>query len=220
MPAPQTSEHKDMKQGSPRPALLVLDLINEIVHPEGRYASHGYAEQAERRGVLRNARTAIDRARAAGIPVIFVIVGFSPNYIEWPPGSPVFSEARDDGRIQLGTWGTQVHHQLTPLAGEPVIAKHRISPFYQTSLELLLRRLGVDTLMLTGVSTEFVVLSTALEAHDRDFDVVVLEDATTSSRDDLHAQALGLVARVARVSTVDAELPAGTPQPAREGSFA
>lgn len=209
-----------MKQGSPRPALLVLDLINEIVHPEGRYASHGYADQAERRGVLRNARTAIDRARAAGIPVIFVIVGFSANYIEWPPGSPVFSEARADGRIQLGTWATQVHELLAPLPGEPVIAKHRISPFYQTSLELLLRRLGVDTLMLTGVSTEFVVLSTALEGHDRDFDVVVLEDATTSSRDDLHAQALGLLARVARVSSVDAELPADAQRRAREGSFA
>lgn len=220
MSTPQTFPKADMTQASPRPALLVLDLINDIVHPDGRYASHGYADQAARRGVLHHARTAIDRARAAGIPVIFVVVGFSSSYVEWPPGSPVFREARDDRRIELGTWATQVHEQLAPLAGEPVIAKHRISPFYQTSLELVLRRQGIDTLLLTGVSTEFVVLSTALEAHDRDFDVVVLEDATTSSRDDLHAQALGMLARVARVSSVDAELPATARQPVREGSLA
>lgn len=189
-------------------ALLVLDLINEIIHPDGQYASHGYLEQAERRHVLENTAVAIRRARAAGIPVIYVVVGFSPSYVEWPAHSPVFAEAKRDRRIILGEWSTRIHDSIAPLVGEPVVSKHRISPFYQTNLELLLRQYGVDTLLLTGVSTEFVVLTTALEAHDRDFQVVVLEDATTSSTDELHDAAVKLLARVARVTSVADELAA------------
>ncbi|WP_432721113.1 cysteine hydrolase [Jeongeupia wiesaeckerbachi] len=203
-----------MPQKQDRKALLVLDFINEIVHPDGQYASHGYADQARRRGVLENTAVALERARAAGIPVIFVVVGFSSSYAEWPAGSPVFKEARDGGRIVLGSWSTQVHDALAPLPHEAIVAKHRISPFYQTKLELLLRQYNVDTLLLAGVSTEFVILSTALEAHDRDYQVVVLEDATTSSQDDYHDAAIKLAARVATISTVAQALPARDRVPA------
>jgi nicotinamidase-related amidase len=191
-----------------RAALLVMDLINEIVHPDGKYAGEGYLEQVTRRGVLEHAAEAISRARAAGIPVVYVVVGFSPDYREWPPTSPVFASARDDQRIVLGTWATQVHDSLRPLDGEPVIVKHRLSPFHGTNLDEVLRGYGVDTLLLTGVTTELVVLSTAREAHDRDYYVEVLEDATATADDDLHAAALKVIARSATISTVDASLPA------------
>lgn len=185
-----------------RPALLVLDLINEIAHPDGKYPEVCLAQITER-GVLDRAGAAVAKARAAGIPVIYVVVGFSPGYPDWPSGSPLFAEARQGERLILGTWGTQVHDAVKPAPGEPVIAKRRVSPFLGTHLDLLLRDRGVNTLLLTGVTTDLVVLSTAREGHDRDYRVEVLEDATATSDAQLHQAALTLIARTATVTTVD-----------------
>lgn len=190
-----------------RRALLLMDFINEIVHSDGKYAGDGFYEQVNRNRVLDNAARALARARASGIPVIHVIVGFSRDYIEWPPNSPIFAHARDGGRIIFGSWGTEIHAKLTPLKHEPVIAKSRISPFFGTGLEILLGQLGVDTLVLGGVDTKFVVLSTAVDGHDRDYNIVVLKDATASSSEQGHENALSIIESYGRVSTVDAEFP-------------
>ncbi|KRD20023.1 MULTISPECIES: cysteine hydrolase family protein [unclassified Streptomyces] len=199
-----------------RPALLVLDLINEIVHPDGRYAADGYGAQARERRVLDTAADAIRRARAADIPVIYVVVGFSPGHPEWPAGSRVFEKAKEDGRLVLGSWATQVHDALAPRPGEPVVVKHRISPFHGTNLEVLLRTAGIDTLLLTGVSTELVVLGTAQAAHDRDYRVRVLEDATLAGDAEIHDAALKILSRISTVTTVAEALPTAPSTPAAE----
>ncbi|WP_371493600.1 cysteine hydrolase [Kitasatospora sp. NBC_00374] len=191
-----------------RPALLVMDLINEIVHPDGKYAAEGYLEQITRRGVLERTAVAIGRARAAGIPVIYVVVGFSAGFADWPEGSPVFDSARADERLVLGTWATRVHEAIRPADGEAVVAKRRVSPFHGTHLEVLLRGLRVDTLLLAGVTTDLVVLSAAREGHDRDYRVEVLEDATATSDQELHEAALKVLARTATITSVDRALPA------------
>ncbi|MEU4063496.1 isochorismatase family cysteine hydrolase [Streptomyces wedmorensis] len=188
-----------------RPALLVLDLINELVHPDGKY-SDVCLDQIESRGVLGHTRRAVDHARERGIPVVYVVVGFSPGLADWPPASPLFAEAADGDRLILGTWGTEVHDSLKPEAHEPVIAKRRVNPFLGTHLELTLRSLGVNTLLLTGATTDLVILSTAREAHDLDFRVEVLEDATATSSRELHEAALTLVRRTAEVTTVEEAL--------------
>jgi nicotinamidase-related amidase len=184
-----------------RSALLVLDLINEITHPEGRFPEV-CLDQVEERGVLDRAAEAIDRARAAGIPVIFVVVGFSAGYPDWSPVSPLFAEVREGERLLLGTWATEVNERLKPLPDEPVIAKRRLSPFYGTGLDALLRNLGVDTLLLTGTTTELAVLSTARDAHDRDYHVFVLEDATATSDAATQEAAIRLISRTATITTV------------------
>ncbi|MEU4108086.1 cysteine hydrolase family protein [Streptomyces sp. NPDC048208] len=187
------------------PALLVLDLVNEIAHPDGKY-NDVCLDQIESRGVLGHARRAIDHAREQGIPVVYVVVGFSEGLADWPPTSPLFAEAADGDRLILGTWGTEVHDSLKPEAHEQVIAKRRVNPFLGTHLELLLRSYGVNTLLLTGVTTDLVILSTAREAHDLDFRVEVLEDATATSSPELHEAALTLLRRTAEVTTVDEAL--------------
>ncbi|MFS0694266.1 isochorismatase family cysteine hydrolase [Streptomyces nitrosporeus] len=191
-----------------RPALLVLDLINELVHPEGKYSADGFCEQVAERGVLGRAATAIDRARRDGVPVVYVVVGFSPGYADWPASSELFASAREDDRVVLGTWGTQVHDELKPADGEPVIEKRRVSPFFGTHLDLLLRNLGVNTLLLTGVTTDLVILSTAREGHDRDYHVEVLADAAAADSREAHETALKVIARTARITSVDEALPA------------
>ncbi|MCX4627019.1 isochorismatase family cysteine hydrolase [Streptomyces sp. NBC_01443] len=184
------------------PALLVLDLINAIAHPDGGYADVCLPQIIER-GVIERTAKAIEQAREQGIPVIYVVVGFSPGHADWPAGSPLFAEARDGDRLVLGTWNTQVVDALKPAAGEPVIEKRRVNPFHGTHLDLVLRAHGVTTLLLTGATTDLVVLSTAREGHDRDYQVEVLEDATVTGDAELHEAALKLLARTATVTTVD-----------------
>jgi nicotinamidase-related amidase len=185
-----------------RQVLLVLDLLNDIVHPEGKYAPHGYARQVAENRVLENTATALDRARAAHIPVVYVIVGFSANYAEWPANSPVFAEARPEGKLIIGSWATQVHDMVKPTEGEQIVTKRRISPFYGTDLDLILRTREIDSLLVTGVSTDLVVLATARDGHDRDFRVTVLSDACASANRELHESALTLISRTATVATV------------------
>lgn len=193
-------------------ALLMLDLINEIVHEDGKYGREGYAAQVSIRAVLENAEAALTRARELKIPVIHVIVGFSEGYPEWPSDSLVFSSAREDERLLLGSWGTRLHERVANIRSEPVVVKHRISPFYGTTLEVLLRSLAVKTLLLAGVATDMVVLAAAKDGHDRGFQVQVLEDATAADSDDMHDAAIRVIRRSASISTVSEALGRGRPE--------
>ncbi|AND15793.1 cysteine hydrolase family protein [Rathayibacter tritici] len=187
----------------------MLDFINEIVHEDGKYGREGYADQVSAREVLENAAAGLARARELNIPVIHVVVGFSEGYPEWPSESPVFSGARADERLLLGSWGTRLHDRVANIRSEPVVVKHRISPFYGTALEVLLRSLAVKTLLLAGVATDMVVLAAAKDGHDRGFQVQVLEDATAADSDDMHNAAIRVIRRSASISTVSEALGRG-----------
>lgn len=192
-------------------ALLMLDFLNEIIHPEGVYAQMGYYQQVQEHAVIRHATQALERARASQIPVVHVVVGFSPNYVECPTGSEVFDIARHHQLLRFDTWSTRIVEALTPLATENIIRKHRVDPFYQTNLELTLRCLGVETLVLAGVSTEFVVLATAMSAHDRGFEVIVLEDAVAAVNQVKHRAALEVISSIAELSSTAEMFPANAP---------
>lgn len=182
-----------------RSVLILLDYVNELVHEKGQFAAYGYPAFVKAHGVLEKANAAIGRARAKGIPVVFVRIGFSPNYAECPGTSPLFGPVKDSGALRLGTWGTELHESLSQTGADLVITKHRVSAFYATPLEAILRGLGAQTLLLGGVATDFVVESTAREAHDRDYDVVVLEDLCGAACEEDHAAAIRFLAAIARV---------------------
>lgn len=180
--------------------LLVMDMMNDLVHPEGM-GGKSYAPLCRERGVYENTALAIRKARAAGVMVGYVRVGFSPDYAECPPGSPVFSKARDGGVFKLGSWGTEVYAEFAPQDGDPDIIKHRVSPFYGTKLEPLLRAQGVRRLVLSGVSTNGVVSAAVREGHDRDYECVVLEDCCAGATREEHDFALAGLRRFAQVTT-------------------
>ncbi|WP_410674171.1 cysteine hydrolase family protein [Amycolatopsis sp. cmx-4-68] len=186
-------------------ALLMLDFINEITHPDGLYPEV-CLDQVLERGVLDKAARAVAAARRAGVLVVHVVVGFSPGYADWPRSSPLFTEVPRRGALVLGTWGTRPHDLVKPAPEEPVVAKGRVDPFLGTNLDLLLREHQVDTVLLTGVTTDLVVLSTARQAHDLGYRVEVLADATASGDAWTHEAAMRLIARTATVTTVDEAL--------------
>jgi nicotinamidase-related amidase len=180
---------------------LVLDMENDLVHEDGPNGKAAYGEQVRARDVIANTRRAIDKARAAGVPVGFVRVGFSPDYRECPPNSPIFSGARKAGIFKLGTWGTEVHPALGQQAGDFDIVKHRVSPFYATGLEAILRARGITRIYCSGISTNAVVQATVREGHDRDYEVVVIEDACCATSAEEHAASMKGLQRFCRQTT-------------------
>lgn len=169
---------------------LVLDMMNDLIHADGPNGQAGFGEQARTRNILQNTRRALDKARDAGLAIGFVRVGFSPDYRECPPASPVFSGARKNGLFKLGTWGTEIHPDIAPLAGDFDIVKHRVSPFYATSLEAILRANGIARIYCSGVSTNAVVQAAVRDGHDRDYEMVVLEDGCCAASAEEHENAI------------------------------
>jgi nicotinamidase-related amidase len=178
--------------------LLVMDMLNDLVHENGGGAKT-YVPLMKERNVLTRTRATIDRARGAGALIGYVRVGFSVDYRECPPNSPVFSRARSAGMFKLGTWGTEVHPEIAPQGGDFDIVKHRVSPFYGTSLEPILRAHDVKELYLCGVSTNGVVHTGACEGHDRDYACTVLEDCCAGATADEHDSALRCLGRFAAI---------------------
>jgi nicotinamidase-related amidase len=179
---------------------LVMDMMNDLV-AAGGFNARTYGVQVATRGVLGATAKAIVAARAAGARVGYVRVGFSSDYREAPESSPIFSGARLNGIIQLGTWGTEVHADLAPQPQDFDIVKHRVSPFYGTSLEPILRANRIERVVLAGVSTNGVVHSGAREAHDRDYEVVILEDCCAGVTADEHNHAIACMGRFGRIVT-------------------
>jgi len=183
--------------------LLVMDMINDLVGETGAGAS-SYVPLMRERRVIENTREIIAAARGAGVPIGFVRIGFSPDYRECPPASPVFSRAKQAGLFKLGTPGTAVHSALAPQDTDFDIVKHRVSPFYGTSLEPILRAHAIERIYLSGVSTNGVVHTGAREAHDRDYECIVLEDCCAGATTEEHERALFCLGRFATIIKANA----------------
>lgn len=180
---------------------LVLDMENDLVHVDGPNGKAGYGEQVRSRRIVENTRDAIRKARAAGVRIGFVRVGFSADYRECPPASPIFSGARKNGLLKLGEWGTEVHPDLGQQADDVDVVKHRVSPFYSTNLEAILSAQGIRRIYCSGISTNAVVQATVREGHDRDYEIVVLEDCCCGLTSEEHENAIQGLQRFCTITT-------------------
>jgi nicotinamidase-related amidase len=140
-------------------------------------AQRGVVERSGNAAVLDAMARAVGAARAAGIPVIHVVVGFRPGYPEVSPRNRTFAGIRAAGRFTPEDPGAEIHPAVAPAPGEPVVTKHRVSAFSGSDLDTVLRAASIETLALSGIATSGVVLSTLRQAADLDFRCVVLADA-------------------------------------------
>jgi len=185
---------------------LVLDLINDLVHADGPNGGSPLGAQVRARNVLGNTARALEKARAAGVPVGYVRVGFSPDYRECPPNSPIFTHARNNGLFKLGAWGTEIHPDVAPKESDADIVKHRVSPFYGTALEPLLRAKGITRIYFSGVSSVAVLQGAVRDAHDRDYECIIIEDGCCSATAEDHQAAMQTISRFAKiVSSADVQ---------------
>lgn len=182
---------------------LVLDMQNDLVHDDGPNGKGPLGEQVRERQLLPKTAAAIQRARDAKILVGFVRVGFSAGYPECPPNSQVFSAAPQHGLFKLGGWGTEIHPDLEQREGDIQVIKHRVSPFYSSTLEAQLRARNVKRIYCSGVSTQAVVQATVRDAHDRDFDVILLEDLCAAHSPEEHRNSVQSITRFCKTETSD-----------------
>ena len=146
-----------------------------------------YVKEPE--GFLGYASSVLERSRSAGIKVIHVQVGFRPNLPEVGPRNPLFSAIKNSAqhqRLFQGTLGA-IHPKLTPHESDIVVTKHRVDAFNGTDLEMILRANDIDTLILFGIATSGVVLSTLLHAADADYRVFVIRDCCADLDPEVHA---------------------------------
>jgi len=170
-----------------------------------------YLRAAQSADVIACVPDLIAWARGAGMRVIHVVVAFRPGHPEVSPGNPLFSWVKANGMAVAGSKGAAIHPAAAPREGEPIVVKHRISPFVGTDLETLLRAGGIDTLVLAGVSTSGVVLSTVRHTGDLDYRLVVVRDCCADPDPEVHEMLLDLViAKQAAVVTM-AELAGALP---------
>ncbi len=136
---------------------------------------------------------------------MFVRVAFRPGYPEAAVSNPTFGPiSQADGTFTEDHPATQVHAAVEPLAGEPVIVKRRVSAFNGSDLDVLLRAAGADSLVLAGIATSGVVLSTVRHAADLDYRITVLSDACADSDPEVHRVLLEKVfPRQALVTTTE-----------------
>jgi nicotinamidase-related amidase len=178
-----------------RPVLLVMDF------------QHGIVERLGDEKVLDAAGRAVAAARAAEIPVLFVRVAFRPGYPEAAETNESFAAvAKAAGDTMHETHpATQIHADLEPRPGEPIVLKRRVSAFAGSDLDVLLRAARADTLVLAGLSTSGVVLSTLRQAADLDYRITVLSDACADPDPEVHRVLMDKIfPRQALVTSTDA----------------
>jgi nicotinamidase-related amidase len=182
----------------PHTALLVMDYQVGIL-----------ARVPEADELLERAREAIDLVRDWGGQVGYVRVAFEDEDFDFPESSRMGMSVRDSGRtFHADSPTTAIDERVAPAAGDVVVRKTRVGAFSTTDLHDQLQDLGVDTIVVAGISTSGVVLSTVIEAHDLDYRVVVLADGCADTDPEVHAFLLDKVLpRRAAVITL-AELPA------------
>ena len=125
--------------------------------------------------------------------VIHVVVAYRPGYPEVSPRNPQFRWLKANGMALAGSEGAAIHPSAGAREGEPIVVKHRISPFVGTDLERLLRANDIDTLVLAGVHTSGVVLSAVCHAVDLDYRLIVVRDCCADPDVELHAMLLDVV---------------------------
>lgn len=173
-------------------ALLVMDVQENIV---GRLTDPDVVPRVAR---------AVAAARGAGVPVLHVVLGFRAGHPEVDPANQGFG-ALPPGAFTPDDPGAAIHAAVAPRDGETVVVKKRVSAFAGSDLRMLLCAAGIDHLVLTGIATSGVVLSTVRQAADLDYRLTVLSDGCADADPETHRVLTEKVfPRQAEVTTVDA----------------
>jgi gluconolactonase len=187
-----------------RSALIIQDLQNDVISEGGAFADSGAPAHAKSQNVVENVKRLAEAARKAGTPVIHV------HYIveEGAPGlrqnAPLFVGVKESGGLVRGSWGAAPVDGLEPQPGDHVVEKMRMNGFYETRLDILLRGLGAETIVITGAWTNMSIEHTARHGADAGYEVVVVSDGTSTTSDDWQRAGLEYaMTNVGRVASAD-----------------
>ncbi len=185
---PFETVHWDLNPG--RTVLVVIDPQNDFLHPDGWYAQKGI-DIAHMRRTIEPTQQLLEDVRAKNIPVVWTRHG--SRGVE--DGGP-FMQLRPflkEGGLRHGTWGYEIYDELSPRETDWYVDKSRLSAFYNSNLEGVLRALDADTVLFAGVVTNQCVAATTKDAMFRDFRPIVIEECTGTTLPHLHEPAIEMM---------------------------
>jgi nicotinamidase-related amidase len=176
-----------------RTAVLSMDIQKATVRRSAMFHERKVGEAA---------KSVLDSARKAGILVVHIVIDYQPAFFSarnkflQKIRIPVLSAPGVDVAELL-----EIADEVKPVGDEPIVRKPRMNPFFGTALESMLRSRDIDTVVVMGVATEFVVESAVRHAADADFRVIVLEDCCASFSEEAHRVSLHIMDHLATLAT-------------------
>lgn len=173
-------------------ALLVVDMQNEWIGPDGYTAREGF-DTTLINAVIPRIKRLLEKARKAGVPIIHIgMISSSEN--NWYLSDVWLEHFQRVGKgayikypvCEKGALKSDFHPEVQPLPGEAVVLKHRFSAFINTDLDLILRSKGIRTLIISGIDTDICVGSTARHGFFLDYYIVFLRDCTATMSEEAH----------------------------------
>jgi nicotinamidase-related amidase len=191
----------DKKIDPARTALLIVDLQNDFLHPDGAYGRAGKAN-ADIAALPDRVLPIAEALRARGGWIVSTQFTLVPGKGDEPFISPHLKTLRPflgKGDFAPGSWGHSLVDSLQP--ADLTVEKVAYSAFYMTRMEWVLRKAGIDRLFVAGIVTNGGVASTVRDAHVRDFHTTVLADGCAAFSREVHERAIGDLSTVCGVAT-------------------
>jgi gluconolactonase len=171
-------------------ALVIQDLQNDVIIEGGAFADSGAPAHATSQNVVGNVAGLAAACRRAGVPVIHVWYIVDEGAPGLKQNAPLFEGVKGANALVRGSWGAAPADGLAPEPGDHVVEKMRMNGFYETRLDILLRGLGVETLIISGAWTNMSIEHTARHAADAGYRAVVPSDGTSTVNDEWQHAAL------------------------------
>jgi gluconolactonase len=185
-----------------RSALVIQDMQNDVIIEGGAFADSGAPAHAIAQNAVANVADLAAACRAAGVPVIHVWYIVEKGASGLRQNAPLFQGVKEADALVRGTWGAAPAEGLEPQDGDHVVEKMRMNGFYETRLDILLRGLGADQLIITGAWTNMSIEHTARHGADAGYEVVVASDGTSTTGDEWQNAALNYaMTNVAKVAS-------------------
>lgn len=191
---------QNIRMNLARTALIVIDMQNDFCHQDGWLGSAGVDVSAGR-ALIDPIRAMVANARMAQLPVIWVNWGNRPDLLNLGPSTHHVYNMAGDGTglgdplpngapvLQRGSWAAAILDEFGDTSGDIHVAKFSMSGFWDTHLDMILRNLGVTTLLFAGVNLDQCVLCTLQDASFRGYDCVLLDDCSGTTSPQFCAEA-------------------------------
>ena len=185
-----------------RSALIIQDLQNDVIIEGGAFADSGAPAHATAQNVVGNVADLAAACRSAGVPVIHVWYIVEEGAAGLKQNAPLFQGVKEANALVRGTWGAAPAEGLEAQDGDHIVEKMRMNGFYETRLDILLRGLGVDTIIVSGAWTNMSIEHTSRHGADAGYEVVVPSDGTSTTGDEWQNAALNYaMTNVAKVAS-------------------
>ncbi|TDC32135.1 cysteine hydrolase [Micromonospora sp. KC213] len=192
----------DIEMDPTRVAVIGVHWQHDVVSPDGLFGPY-FADQVARHRVASYAARLMAAVRSSGGLVVHSRIAFRPGYPDLIANTPAFATIGEQRGFLDGDPKTEIIDEVAPQVGDIVFTHARLTAFFGTELDVILRARGVKTVLLTGVATNLSVAGTAFEAVNHGYRMVVVSDACAAATDEMHRVTLEGIGLLGQVVTTD-----------------